>query len=278
MRRSCLIWRNTIFSSYSALYLQQDSKQNTRIVLGHISPSTPPLINTKTLYTSTIMAPSNKNPSHGQKVDLGRKAPTTHEGVGSVESGSLAAESAAFKSSNEMSSSDFSSSNRPQEGAGFSGGGSGNRQRTSGAKGGISSSGSGSTTTQARDNTTGKITADTHHHTEQHQQKSSFGLGSQQQSQQQKSQSTQTSSGSSGGRHRMSGGGPHGKNLHEDNNLTGENASFTQYGTEADPAYLAERKFEAMDSMPAASTGGAGREKKIDDKNIYDALGSESNA
>ncbi|ETS77110.1 hypothetical protein PFICI_10984 [Pestalotiopsis fici W106-1] len=215
------------------------------------------------------MAPSNKNPTHGQKVDLGRKAPMSHEGVGAVESGSLAAESAAFKSSNEMSSSEFRSSNRPQEGMSMGmSGSSGTSHRTSG---GIS--------TQARDNATGRITADTHHHTEQQQQQqksSSRGLGSQQQ----QSRQTQTSSGSSsgGGRRRLSGNGPHGKNLHEDNNLTGENASFTQYGTEADPAYLAERKFEAMDSMPAGSTGGAGREKKIDDKNIYDALGSESNA
>jgi hypothetical protein len=41
---------------------------------------------------------------HGQKVDLGKNAPVTREGPGAVTSDSLAAESQAFKSANEVSS------------------------------------------------------------------------------------------------------------------------------------------------------------------------------
>lgn len=65
--------------------------------------------------------------------------------------------------------------------------------------------------------------------------------------------------------------GPHGKNLKEDDNLSGENASFTEFGTKADPGRMAEKKFTARDGM----TGGMGREKRIDGKTPFDGLGSE---
>ncbi|KAI4595030.1 hypothetical protein KJ359_007283 [Pestalotiopsis sp. 9143b] len=186
------------------------------------------------------MAPSSKNPSHGQKVDLGRRAPETHEGVGDVEPGSLAAESAAFQSSNEVSEGFSSTTNQTSS----------STYRSMGTQ--SSSATSSSARTAGRSSGAQNLESQT-----------PSDMSGQQQE----------------GRRRLPGhNAPHGRNLHEDNDLSGENASFTQYGTEADPAYLAERKFEAMDSMPAGSTGGAGREKHIDDKNIYDALGSENNA
>lgn len=190
------------------------------------------------------MAPSSKNPSHGQKVDLGRRAPETHEGVGDVDPSSLAAESAAFQASNEVSEG-FSSTTSKTSSSTY---------RSMGTQSSSSTTQSSSTRTTGRSSGMQNL-----------ESQASSGMAGQQQQE--------------AGRRRLPGhNAPHGRNLHEDNDLSGENASFTQYGTEADPAYLAERKFEAMDSMPAGSTGGAGREKRIDDKNIYDALGSESNA
>lgn len=75
--------------------------------------------------------------------------------------------------------------------------------------------------------------------------------------------------------------GPHGKNLKEDDSIGTEdrakNVSFTEFGTKNDPGRLAEQKFTAMDSTPAASVPGA-RQKGIDGKTVYDALGSDSPA
>ncbi|KAK9780134.1 hypothetical protein SCAR479_02771 [Seiridium cardinale] len=179
------------------------------------------------------MAPTNTNSSEGQKVDLGRNAPVTHEGVGSVDSGSLAAESAAFKSSNDISSSDFSSENtstpKPYEG----------------------SLGSSASTAQKAQSAHG-----TGRSSNQVDQAPSYVT----------SQLASTDS-----------SGPHGKNITEDPNLSGKNASFTEFGTKADPGRLAEQKFVAAGST-SGTAGGVGREKGIDGKTPYDALGSETSA
>jgi hypothetical protein len=70
--------------------------------------------------------------------------------------------------------------------------------------------------------------------------------------------------------------GPHGKNITEDPDLSRDNrnnASFTEFGTKNDPARLAEQKFAAADSTPAAGT--AQRQTGISGNGAFDALGSE---
>lgn len=65
---------------------------------------------------------SSHNPTHGQKVTLGKDAPVSQEGSGPVASDSLAAESSAFKSSNhaeahKIAHEDLRSATRPHEGS-----------------------------------------------------------------------------------------------------------------------------------------------------------------
>ncbi|KAI1087878.1 hypothetical protein F5B19DRAFT_473828 [Rostrohypoxylon terebratum] len=75
-------------------------------------------------------------------------------------------------------------------------------------------------------------------------------------------------------------GGPHGKNITEDDSIGTEdrekNASFSQFGTKADPGRAAEHKFTLGQVANAGSTGG--REKGIDGKQPYEVLGSEAEA
>jgi hypothetical protein len=74
--------------------------------------------------------------------------------------------------------------------------------------------------------------------------------------------------------------GPHGKNIKEDNSIGTEdqakNASFSEFGTNEDPARLAEKKFTLADSAAASSTGA--RQQTLDKSTPYDALGSEREA
>lgn len=170
------------------------------------------------------MAPTNTNPSEGQKVDLGRNAPTTTEGPGAVAPDSLAAESSAFKSSNHVSQQNYSTEGsappKPHE--------------------------SGSVKVQSTPNTGNA--------TNQHPAPTYVN-----------SQSAQGDK-----------SGPHGKNLTEDEELSGKNASFTEFGTKDDPARLAEQKFTS--APVAGNTGGAGREKTLDGKTQFDALGGDTSA
>ncbi|KAI1658864.1 hypothetical protein F4813DRAFT_354962 [Daldinia decipiens] len=74
-------------------------------------------------------------------------------------------------------------------------------------------------------------------------------------------------------------GGPHGKNLTEDDSIGTEdknkNASFSEFGTKNDPGLAAEKKFISG----SANTGSnAGREKRIDDQQPYAALGGDTQA
>ncbi|KAI1339084.1 hypothetical protein F5Y15DRAFT_384746 [Xylariaceae sp. FL0016] len=75
-------------------------------------------------------------------------------------------------------------------------------------------------------------------------------------------------------------GGPHGKNIKEDDSIGTEdkakNASFTEFGTENDPGMAAEQKFTRA-AVASAGTS-AGREKELDGKTPYDALGAEKEA
>ncbi|KAI1215145.1 uncharacterized protein F4807DRAFT_22960 [Annulohypoxylon truncatum] len=75
-------------------------------------------------------------------------------------------------------------------------------------------------------------------------------------------------------------GGPHGKNLTEDESIGTEdrekNASFSEFGTKADPGRAAEQKFTLRDTANAGSTGG--REKGVDGQQPYEVLGSNAEA
>ncbi|KAI0517597.1 hypothetical protein F5B22DRAFT_110845 [Xylaria bambusicola] len=73
--------------------------------------------------------------------------------------------------------------------------------------------------------------------------------------------------------------GPHGKNITEDNSIGTEdrskNASFAaEIGSKDDPSLLAEQKFSQANSL-GAGAGGA-RQRAVDDKTPYDALGEEA--
>ena len=74
--------------------------------------------------------------------------------------------------------------------------------------------------------------------------------------------------------------GPHGKNLKEDDSIATEdkqkNTSFSQFGTKDDPGAAAEQKFTSANASAAGPTGG--RQKGLDGKTPYDALGSETSA
>ncbi|KAJ3577823.1 hypothetical protein NPX13_g2738 [Xylaria arbuscula] len=79
--------------------------------------------------------------------------------------------------------------------------------------------------------------------------------------------------------YRRDPGGPHGKNITEDNSIGTEdrykNASFTaEIGSKDDPSLLAEQKFTQANSLAAGA--GGGRQKRVDDKTPYDALGEEA--
>ncbi|KAI0443530.1 hypothetical protein F4803DRAFT_306381 [Xylaria telfairii] len=70
--------------------------------------------------------------------------------------------------------------------------------------------------------------------------------------------------------------GPHGRNITGDDSIgTGDrtkNASFAaEIGSKDDPSLLAERKFEQQNSIAPGSSGG--RERTVQEKTIYDALG-----
>ncbi|KAI1424754.1 hypothetical protein F5Y12DRAFT_429965 [Xylaria sp. FL1777] len=76
--------------------------------------------------------------------------------------------------------------------------------------------------------------------------------------------------------YRRERGGPHGKNITEDDSIGTEdrakNASFAaEIGSKDDPSLLAERKFGQTNAAAPGSVGG--RETSVDDKTTYDVLG-----
>lgn len=73
-------------------------------------------------------------------------------------------------------------------------------------------------------------------------------------------------------------GGPKGKNLKEDPNMTGTNTSFTEFGTDNDPARAAEDKITRQTITPAAAAPEGGRQQGKDNKTPFDALGAEKEA
>ncbi|ORY71028.1 uncharacterized protein BCR38DRAFT_2606 [Pseudomassariella vexata] len=173
---------------------------------------------------------SAQAPSEGQKVTLGQNAPITREGSGAVACDSLAAESRAFTSSNEMSTNtqshdELRSSSKPHE--------------------------SGSTAAYSSTNT---------------------GAGS-------GPNNVDTAPSYVNNQYTQDTKGPHGKNIKEDESIRtgdGNNASFTEFGTDKDPGALAEKKFALADSSTAGST--AARQKSIDGKTPYDVLDPEEQA
>ncbi|KAI4864605.1 hypothetical protein F4820DRAFT_423232 [Hypoxylon rubiginosum] len=74
--------------------------------------------------------------------------------------------------------------------------------------------------------------------------------------------------------------GPHGRNLKEDESIATEdktkNTSFSKQGTADDPGRAAVEQFNRANTANAGSTGG--REKGIDNKQPYGALGSDVQA
>ncbi|KAI2602445.1 hypothetical protein GGR54DRAFT_501602 [Hypoxylon sp. NC1633] len=74
--------------------------------------------------------------------------------------------------------------------------------------------------------------------------------------------------------------GPHGKNLKEDDSIGTEdktkNTSFSEFGTKNDPGLAAEQKFTRSNATGGGSTGG--REKGVDSKQPYEALGGDTEA
>lgn len=73
-------------------------------------------------------------------------------------------------------------------------------------------------------------------------------------------------------------GGPKGKNLKEDPNMEGTNTSFTEFGTENDPARAAEDKITRQTITPAAAAPEGGRQQGKDNQTPFDALGAEKEA
>ncbi|KAI0431945.1 hypothetical protein F5Y09DRAFT_174850 [Xylaria sp. FL1042] len=73
-------------------------------------------------------------------------------------------------------------------------------------------------------------------------------------------------------------GGPHGKNIKEDNSIGTEdrakNASFAaEIGSRDDPSLLAERKFGQTNTAAPGNIGG--RERVTEDKTTFDVLGDQ---
>jgi hypothetical protein len=75
-------------------------------------------------------------------------------------------------------------------------------------------------------------------------------------------------------------GGPHGKNIKEDDSIgTGDakNASFSaDIGSKDDPSLLGEQKFSSQNTTPPGASGS--REKMGVDKTTYDALDPDQQA
>jgi hypothetical protein len=75
-------------------------------------------------------------------------------------------------------------------------------------------------------------------------------------------------------------GGPKGKNLKEDPNMEGTNTSFTEFGTQNDPARAAEDKILRQTITPAAAATApeSSRQQGKDNQTPFDALGAEKEA
>ncbi|OTB18790.1 hypothetical protein K445DRAFT_314649 [Daldinia sp. EC12] len=79
-------------------------------------------------------------------------------------------------------------------------------------------------------------------------------------------------------------GGPHGKNLTEDDSIGTEdkskNTSFSEFGTKNDPGLAAENKFVSGSTVSgtANASSNAGREKHVGSEQPYTALGGDTQA
>ncbi|KAI1799777.1 hypothetical protein F4811DRAFT_542357 [Daldinia bambusicola] len=79
-------------------------------------------------------------------------------------------------------------------------------------------------------------------------------------------------------------GGPHGKNLTEDDSIGTEdkakNTSFSEFGTKNDPGLAAENKFVSGSTVSgtADARSNAGREKHVDNQQPFSALGGDTSA
>ncbi|KAH7033028.1 uncharacterized protein B0I36DRAFT_104118 [Microdochium trichocladiopsis] len=234
------------------------------------------------------MAPSTRNPTHGQKVDLGAAAPVTKEGPGAIAPDSLAAESRAFAEANDVSAEQISHQGKENFGSGSQShheSGSHPHHKSHSARHGAGS-----------ESTSGSV-GDGHHNDKHKDNKGNHkGLGSSGHEDKNKSGGKQhaahdhtgTGSKTKGskeshshadpaptyiynvlGTNRNPHEGPHGKN---------RNASFSQFGTKADPGRLAEDNF-ALRASVGITESTAPRQKKSSDGNTpFDVLGSSSKA
>lgn len=269
------------------MYLLQSGNRDLSISAYTIIPN--PASHTPNLSSFSIMAPSTRNPTHGQKVDLGADAPTTTEGPGKVAAGSLAAESNAFKQANDLSSEQGSSQGKEDFGA---------------ASRSHHESGS------ARHAASAHSSNDNHDHSKNNKDNnnnSHKGLGSSGSRNKQGQDSEQRGGHENEGganRSRGYGGeaqshidpaptyvnnvlgtnrdpheGPHGKNIKEDDSIATEdkrkNASFAEFGTKADPGRLAEQNFAMRATQGEITDSSAPRQSKIAEGNTpWEVLGS----
>ena len=208
------------------------------------------------------MAPTTRssNPTHGQKVDLGADAPVTEEGHGKL-SGSLAAESQAFKEANDIS--EEQTSHRTKETSTSSSKGkhaSGSSSRQGGGLGSASDSHRGNS---SKDSSAGN--------------KSGFkNLG------ESHADPAPTYVNNVLGTNRDPHEGPHGTNIKEDDSIRSEdknnNASFSELGTKADPGRLAEAKFKLGSQGGSTTSSGGQRKGGGDGKAAFDVLDPSTNA
>lgn len=243
------------------------------------------------------MATSTKNPTHGQKVDLGADAPVTTEGPGKIASGSLAAESNAFKEANDLSSEQGSSQGKEDFGA---------------ASRSHHESGSARHAASAHSNSGGNNN-DNHGHSKNNKDNNDSHKGldsSDSRNKQGQDRKQRGDHGNQGGSNRSRGyggesqshadpaptyvnnvlgtnrdphEGPHGKNIKEDDSIATEdkkkNASFAELGTKADPGRLAEQNFALRATQGEITDSSAPRQAKIAEGNTpWDVLESTNTA
>lgn len=185
------------------------------------------------------MAPTTRsNPTHGQKVDLGADGPVTTEGLGEL-SGSLAAESHTFKEANQVSEERLHQTKETSSSSSYSPNEPGSASRHSGSSKGKTEQGSHADKAPTYVNNVLGTERDPHE-------------------------------------------GPHGTNIKEDDSISTEdktkNASFSQFGTKADPGRLAEAKFSLGVHSGVKTSVGGGQSDGNDGKGAFDALDRKTEA
>ncbi|KAJ1329257.1 hypothetical protein MN608_05990 [Microdochium nivale] len=190
------------------------------------------------------MAPTTRsNPTHGQKVDIGADGPVTTEGLGEL-SGSLAAESHTFKEANQVSEERLHQTKETSSSSSHSPNEPGSASRHGGGLGSAS--------------------GNSKNHSGSHVDKAPKYVNNVL------------------GTERDPHEGPHGTNIKEDDSISTEdktkNASFSQFGTKADPGRLAEAKFSLGVHSGVKTSVGGGQSDGNEGKTAFDALDPKTDA